>query len=311
MEENESFEPLIGDDISPSHKTADWLKQHNGPHHRIHTTGGASAPCLKEIITQCKPAPIPDGVQPPYCECGVHCQLVHDHADLPDGTVIPVRVWVCSIYKCFFFDNLDSYNQPSHVANIYSKQFLDLDERLGTKYFDGIYATDRYITLWDIMGSWGTSFADSFFKKLDNLRERAMAVTGDREVVVYPEGSKAMPAGNEYDAFCSYRWQTGRTSLHLTFCSVFTMPIVLFVMAVVYPILSVIFYFAVTRNIPYGKEIWDGDPKTFDESSHMMALGWCIKYMCSWYWFEILGSIFIILILMFGAQIVSDQRDIL
>ncbi len=276
------------------HKISQWMSNHQIAQHRIHHTLPASDEIRSIIQDLGRPTSIPEGVIPALCECLRPCQLMWTGMEDSDQEC---RIWVCAEYNCFFSQALQS--DLDGMAHSYNVVKWDLEGSLGNMVVDGHYGLDRYVMLSDMLGWWGDSFSNGFIVNLKKQYESARANTWSDSVVVYPQGSLPMAPGQEYDAFCSYRWQTGRSSLHLAFCSVFAMPIVMLMMICVYPILAIIFYFAVTKNIPLdNNKVAPLGFKPYSSGDHIWY----------WYWFRIVGSFVIILILAFGAHVAYVKR---
>ncbi len=285
---------------------------HNLPgRHRISRLLGNESPEVQQWYSYIGTLPamsLPAGVDTPDCYCRLPCCLVHDSVTVPGEEF---SLFVCSMYGCTFYQVLWSQSleesiprevsekiQTMHPGDEQQKQaditgMWDLNDELGTLVIDNKYKVDRSVSLWYVLGLWGDSFSERFFDKLEALKQKAWTAENS-STVAYPKGSVELNAHQEYHGFISYRWNSGRSNLHLSFLSVFGMPWMTFIMFIVYPVLAVVLLFSLVKPIDHDKDIFLGRCRSNG-----------IRGYCYLFWFQLIGVFLLIPILLFAAQFVK------
>ena len=116
----------------------------------------------------------------------------------------------------------------------------------------------------------------------------------DQNTIFYPKASVPLKENDEFDGFISYRWNSGRSNLHMTLCAYFSVPILFFVSVVLFPVISLIVGYSVKR--------YSGD------ESKTYFLAHCAHGKCKYHYFAYFGVSLVLVLLFFGAQIFIKKK---
>ena len=165
----------------------------------------------------------------PKCDCGEECMLVI-------CCVSGDTYWVCSQKKCLVVERL---HRCADIAAMDVGQFVKM----------GGSTIDRYTTHFYAMRWFGHTFSKKFFTWLLN---RPM----DAE---FPKGSFQLPEKTEYDAFVSYRGNSGRVPLWISLCGQFNLFPAFCFMFILCPIVAFCMSFAADPCLYYWQSDYLGD----------------------------------------------------